>query len=250
MGLFDSGLGGLTVLLRLAEHRIGSEYVYLADTARAPFGTKKIEEIRDIALDCVNFLFKKGSDVVVSACNTAQAALMVSNTQPRKNFFGILDFDLPVGLKKVGVLATVATVNSGIYYRKLSDAGVEVIQRPCQELVTAIESSSPDAEIERIVSEAVFPFRKEGVDAIILGCTHFPLVKHIFEKFSGGMLVLDPAELLAEKLKEIFPKSTDHGVRVTFYVTSDAKTFSEKLKQYFLHLPYTVEEFSWGEVKE
>ncbi|KAF2957471.1 hypothetical protein AS159_07315 [Thermotoga sp. Ku-13t] len=237
-------------MLRLAEHRIGSEYVYLADTARAPFGTKKIEEIRDIALDCVKFLFKKGADVVISACNTAQAALMISNAQPWKNFFGILDIDLPAGLKKVGVLATVATVNSGIYYKKLGDAGVEVIQRPCQELVTAIESFAPDTEIERIVSEAVFPFRKEGVDAIILGCTHFPLVKHIFEKFSGGISVLDPAELLAEKLKKIFPESTDNDVRVTFYVTSDAKIFSEKLKRYSLHLLYTVEEFSWGEVKE
>jgi len=243
-------LGGLTVLLRLAEHGIGSEYVYLADTGRAPFGTKKIEEIRDIALDCVSFLFKRGADVVISACNTAQAALMVSNAQPRENFFGILDFDLPTGLRRVGVLATVTTVKSGIYYKKLSDAGVEVIQRPCQELVTAIESFAPDTEIERIVSEAVFPFRKEGVDAIILGCTHFPLVKHVFEKFCDGISVLDPAELLAEKLKEIFPESTDRAVRVTFCVTSDAKTFCEKLKRYFSHLPYTVEEFSWGEVKE
>ncbi|MBC7122567.1 MAG: aspartate/glutamate racemase family protein [Pseudothermotoga sp.] len=248
IGLFDSGVGGLSVLSQLVRHRIGSEYLYLADTARAPFGTKSVEEVKDIALDCIRFLRGKGADVVISACNTAQAALMALNVQPKENFFGILDFDLPAGLRKVGVVATEATVRSGVYLDKMRRIGVEVFQRPCQELVAAIESCARDEKIVRIVGEAVDSMRQVGVDAIILGCTHFPLVKHVFERLSGKILVLDPAELLAKKLERFLSKNPNGKARVKFYVSSDAESFSKKVLSYGVALPYTVEEFSWGEI--
>ncbi|KUK03690.1 MAG: Glutamate racemase [Thermotoga sp. 50_1627] len=233
---------------QLIRYRAGCEYLYVADTAHAPFGTKSVEEVKDIALDCIRFLRAKGADVVISACNTAQAALMALNAQPQANFFGILDFDLPSDLKKVGVVATEATVSSGVYLDKMNRIGVEVFQRPCQELVSAIESCAQDEKIERIVSEAVDYMRQVGVDAIILGCTHFPLVKHVFEGLSGGILVLDPAELLAKKLEGLLLKNPDGKARVKFYVSSDAESFSKKVQRYGVALPYTVEEFSWGEV--
>lgn len=118
LGLFDSGVGGLTVLYQFLKHGLKFEYLYLADTARAPFGTKTVEEIKGIALECANFLFEKGADVVISACNTAQAALKASGINLGENFFGILDFELPNGFKKIGVLATEATVRSGVYLEK------------------------------------------------------------------------------------------------------------------------------------
>lgn len=186
--------------------------------------------------------------MVISACNTAQAALMALNVQPKENFFGILDFDLPAGLRKVGVVATEATVRSGVYLDKMRRIGVEVFQRPCQELVAAIESCARDEKIERIVGEAVDSMRQVGVDAIILGCTHFPLVKHVFERLSGEILVLDPAELLAKKLERFLSKNPNGKARVKFYVSSDAESFSKKVLSYGVALPYTVEEFSWGEI--
>jgi len=235
-------------LSQLVKLRMASEYLYLADAFHAPFGTKSAEEVKNIALDCVRFLLKKGADVVISACNTAQAALIALNAQPRENFFGILDLDLPAGLRKVGVVATEATVKSGVYLDKMRSIGVEAFQRPCQELVAAIESCARDEEIERIVGEAVRSMREIGVDAIILGCTHFPLARHVFENLSGGISVLDPAELLAEKLERFLPKHETGEARVKFYVSSNAESFSKKLQRYDVPLSYTVGEFSWGEI--
>lgn len=248
IGLFDSGVGGLTVLFQLVKRGVGSEYLYLADTVHAPFGTKDVEEVKNIALDCINFLFEKGAEVVISACNTAQAALLKLRAQPEKNFFGILDFDLPTNLGKVAVLTTEATEKSGVYLEKMRSTGLEPLQRSCQELVTAIEACVEDEEIEHIVERAVQPLRGLGIETIILGCTHFPLVKHVFENLSGGMLVIDPAELLVKKLEKILPRNEAGEVHVKFYVTRDAQSFTRKLQRYGVDFPYTVEEFSWGGV--
>lgn len=251
LGLFDSGVGGLTVLYQFLKHGLKFEYLYLADTARAPFGTKTVEEIKGIALECANFLFEKGADVVISACNTAQAALKASGINLGENFFGILDFELPNAFKKIGVLATEATVRSGVYLEKMRTTGVEVFQQPCQALVTAIESCAQDNEIRNIIVANVQPLLQNKVEAVILGCTHFPVVKHIFQEVFGSIPVLDPAELLVKKLEKIFPANSDHEVYVNFYVTGDSEAFRKRIERYrhLINVPYKVEKISWGELK-
>lgn len=249
LGLFDSGVGGLTVLHQFLAHGLKFEYLYLADTARAPFGTKSVEEIRKIALECIDFLLEKGADVVVSACNTAQAALKISGTNLGDRFFGILDFDFLYGFKKVGILATEATVKSSVYLEKLCAIGIEAIQQPCQALVAAIESCAQDNEIRNIIAGSIQPLMRAKVEAVILGCTHFPIVKHIFQELFENIPVLDPAALLAEKLVRILPTSSNQEAHVKFYVTGDDGDFHKKIKRYehLIGVPYSIEKVLWGE---
>lgn len=251
LGLFDSGIGGLTVLQQFLKHGLKFEYLYLADTARAPFGTKTVEEVKRIALECANFLFEKGADIVISACNTAQAALKASGTNLGENFFGILDFELPNRFKKIGVLATEATVRSGVYLEKLRAMGVEVVQQPCQALVAAIESCAQDDEIRNIIVGCIQPLLETKVEAVILGCTHFPVVKHIFQEIFGSIPVLDPAELLVKKLEKIFPTNSGHEAYVNFYVTGDSEAFRKRIERYrrLVNVPYKVEKISWGDLE-
>lgn len=204
--MFDSGVGGLTVLRAIRE-RFGSvDLVYLGDTARVPYGNKSKETVVRYSLECAEFLISKGVEALVVACNTASSQAIDALRD---------NLDIPVlgvvepGVRKalqftkgmVGVIGTQATIRSGAYQKLLEEAGVEVISKACPLFVPLVEEGLLDGEITRgVVSMYLEGFKKRCVDTLILGCTHYPLLKGPIQDFLPEVVVVDSSEAVAAEL--------------------------------------------------
>ena len=225
IGLFDSGVGGIAVLRKLIDRFPGFDYVYLADTKRAPFGTKSREELVDIVKEDLGILARLGADIVVAACNTADSiATQMDMTLP---YISIIEAGVEtVRGEKIGILATDATVNLGSYANRLS--GRDVVQRSLQELVSLVENDMKDEEILRSYLEESLDEEILQCDEVILGCTHFSLIADIFRKILDSK-VIDPVERIVDKLKAYEPCGSG---RVEIYTTSDVLGFKEKVEKF------------------
>ncbi len=213
IGVFDSGLGGLTVVRSIRERLPGAEILYLADTAHAPYGEKSHEEIRCYSLEIARFfLEEQGTDALVVACNTATSAAIAA----LRERYG----DLPIvgtepGIKpalnttrtgKIGVMATPATL-AGEKYQALVDRlcgtqEVELFERACPGLVERIEAGRADApETRAMLEEWLAPMRRAGVDTIVLGCTHYPLAAEaIGQVMEAPVTLIETGEAIARRL--------------------------------------------------
>lgn len=245
IGVFDSGIGGFTVLQKLVEYMPHNEYVYVADTLYAPYGTKTHQQIFERVTRIINFLALQGADCIVAACNTADAVLKLSSLSARiPPYFGILDFDINFSSAQcIGVAATELTIKSGIYEKLLLNRGIsKIIQRPCQKLVELIENNEVhgrQADIE--IKECFEPFK--NADLVILGCTHLPLLIEKIQTIFPKLRFYDPAESLA---KNIWLSCRQDGKiigKISFFVTQDPLSFHTKISKYqtLLKLPYTVQ---------
>ncbi|MBU6452510.1 MAG: glutamate racemase [Cyanobacteria bacterium REEB67] len=225
IGLFDSGLGGLTVLRRLARTMPDGQYFYLGDTARLPYGNRSRAEIAAYVSEIIAFLQDYDLDTVVMACNTSAAlARDVAQGMAQAGGFELLDLIAPTARyiaslqcrpASVGVMATRATVNSGAFSRALLEGGYggDVKEVPCPELVPLIESGrlgEPDIEsaLNHCLSEYLLALA--GASLIVLGCTHFAFVADRIEALIGGALqgyfpgtvdLIDPAAVLTKHLQ-------------------------------------------------
>jgi glutamate racemase len=210
IGVFDSGIGGLTVLQKLIEILPTENTVYLGDTARAPYGTKSIETVIRYSVENTEFLIEKGVKLVVVACNTSTAlALETLRGQVKVPLIGVLEPGVRKALlitrnKKVGVIGTEATIQSGAYTKALKrHAGdIEVYSRACPLFVPLVEEGWIDNGIASMTVEAYLSSLKQsGIDTLILGCTHYPLLKKAIGNYMGGAVELvDSAE---EIVKEV-----------------------------------------------
>ncbi|WP_292656523.1 glutamate racemase [Nitratifractor sp.] len=211
--VFDSGLGGLTVVRSIRERLPGAEILYLADTAHAPYGEKSHEEIRRYSLAIARFFVEEqGADALVVACNTATSAAIAT----LRERYG----DLPIvgtepGIKpalgatrtgKIGVMATPATL-AGEKYQALVDRlcgvrEVELFERACPGLVEQIEAGAIDAPETRVMLEEwLAPMRSAGVDTIVLGCTHYPLAAEaIRQVMEVPVILIETGEAIARRL--------------------------------------------------
>ncbi len=193
IGVFDSGVGGLTIL-RAVRHALPREnLVYVADAAYVPYGQKSPEQIRDRAMAIAGFLVQQGAKVIVVACNTATAAAIdVLRARLSVPFVGVEPAVKPaVAVTRsgvVGVLATPATLASE-RYRNLIErftTGVRIVAQPCAGLAEHIERGDLDGErTEQLLRGFVEPLLAERADVIVLGCTHYPLVAHIVQRIAG-----------------------------------------------------------------
>ncbi len=206
VGVFDSGVGGLTVLRAIKEKFPNLDLYYLGDTARVPYGSKSPETVVRYSLDCAEFLSERSVDVLVVACNTASSYALdvLRNTLPIP-VVGVVEPGVKKALSvtkgKVGVIGTSATIRSGAYQRKLRDAGVEVLSRACPLFVPLVEEGLVEGDIaERVVKLYLEEFREGKVDTLILGCTHYPLLKDTIQKFLGNVNVVDSSDAVAEEL--------------------------------------------------
>ncbi|MFN0155459.1 MAG: glutamate racemase [Gaiella sp.] len=251
IGVFDSGVGGLTVLHECLVTLPHEDFVYLGDHARLPYGTRPLAEIRRFALEVGHFLERQEVKLVVVACNSATAAaLPVLQQTLDVPVLGVLQPEAHAAARatrnrRVGLLATQATVDSGRYEALVAtvDAGVEVTAVPCPSLVPLIESPDPFSELTvDAVRSAAAPLRAAGVDTVILGCTHFPLIRPIFQRvlgrdvklvFSADETAREVAETLA--LKAIENEPAREGT-YRFLTTGDPETFRESGTR-FLQLP-------------
>ena len=206
VGLFDSGLGGLTVLRQLHARHPHSRCLYLGDTARVPYGQRSPQEIRAIAKEVVQWLRLQGVGVLVMACNTSNAlAFDVAVAEAGVPVVGLID-SAAAGLdsERVGVLATPATAGSGAYRRAIHAIRphARVVEVGCPAFVPLIEAGDLQApELHAAARSYVAPLLEAAVDTVVLGCTHYPLLRPLLsELLPPEVRLVDPAEAAVQRL--------------------------------------------------
>ena len=234
IGVFDSGSGGLTVLREMRTRMPNHEYVYFGDYARLPYGNKPRETIVRFSLEILNFLLSKKVEMIVVACNTIVASAMdelkASCPVPIIGVVGpTLKHVVESGCKNVGVAATDATVRSGIYGEGLASRGVNALSVACPVLVPLIESDSSGAEMDSAIEKYFSNFCGRGIDAVIMGCTHYPIVRNKIDKFlksrGENIRLIDPAIHTADSIKEyLSDREASKPKKTTFWFgkTDDA----------------------------
>ncbi len=218
IGVFDSGIGGLTVLHRILEVLPRENTVYLGDTARAPYGTKSVETVLRYSYENSEFLLEKGVKLVVVACNTSTAiALSQLKNRLAVPVIGVIEPGVRSALQstrtgKVGVIGTEATIQSGAYTHALKAANprVEIYSRACPLFVPLVEEGWTDNEVvEMTVKTYLGGFSQSGIDTLILGCTHYPLLKKAIRKFVGrGVRLVDSAEETAKEVESVLKRKS------------------------------------------
>ncbi len=208
IGVFDSGLGGLTVLRALLRRLPAEDFVYFGDTARVPYGTKGARTVREFARQDAAFLQGLGVKMIVVACNTAAAfALETLQAQFPLPVLGVIEPGVSAALARtrggrIGVIGTSGTIRSGRYQEALAAAvgAPRVVARECPLLVPLAEEGLTNHPLtEMAIAHYLLPLRQAGVDTLILGCTHYPLLKPAISRFMEPETVLvDSAEELAE----------------------------------------------------
>ncbi len=251
IGVFDSGVGGLTVLHELLVTVPHEDVVYLGDNARLPYGPRPLEEIRRFALEIGRQLEREGVKLVVVACNSATAAALPElQRELSVPVVGVLQPEAHAAARAtrnrtIGLLATEATVASGRYEALIwtLDAGVSVHAAACPRLVPLIEADDPfSAETVAAVREVAAPLREAGVDTVILGCTHYPLIRPIFQRVFGRdvMLVFSADETAREVAETLRRKGIEGDAgregSYRFLTTGDPETFRVTGSR-FLQLP-------------
>jgi glutamate racemase len=255
VGVFDSGVGGLTVLHELLVRLPHEDYVYLADSARLPYGDRRPEELRTFALEVAEALLARRIKLLVVACNSATAAaLPVLRERLMQTTLGVeaLGSVQPAAVQavaatrrgRVGVLATPATVTTGAYAAAIAatDPFVEVVSVPCGDLAARIEEGTIDAALVSAVRGYCAPLRDAGVDTVILGCTHYPLVKPIIQRMLGPeVAIITSGAPLARQVEHVLgTRGLDRPAKEEgtygFLCTGDPALF-ERLGTRFLQLP-------------
>jgi glutamate racemase len=216
IGLFDSGIGGLTVLQQITEALPRENTVYLGDTARAPYGTKSVETVLRYSFENTAFLVEKGVKIVVVACNTSTAiALDALRQEHSVPVIGVIGPGVKRALavtrnKKIGVIGTEATIQSGAYTRalKAQDPEVEVYSRACPLFVPLVEEGWTDNAVVKMTVEAYLgSLKQSGIDTLVLGCTHYPLLKKTIRQFLGrGVRLIDSAQAIAKEVAVLLEK--------------------------------------------
>jgi glutamate racemase len=251
VGVFDSGVGGLTVLHECLVTMPHEDFVYLGDHARLPYGPRPLEVVREFALEIGRYLERQDVKLVLVACNSATSAALPQLQEALSvPVVGVIQPEAHAAVqasrsRKIGLLATEATVDAGRYAEFVAalDAGAQLIALSCPRLVPLIEGDEPfGAETTAAVREYAKPLKDAGVDTVILGCTHYPLIRPVFQRvFGRGVTLVFSAEETAREVaetlarKRIENEETREG-SYRFQTTGDPEVF-RALGQRFLQLP-------------
>lgn len=237
IGVFDSGVGGLSVLREMLPNFEEERIVYVADRSEAPYGVRSIEDVRALSHDVASRLISRGASTVVVACNTASAGALASLRAafPEVAFVGMEPALKPASEATksgvVGVLATEVTFQGALFSSLIDQFAVDLtlITRAAPEWVNLVESGKIEgSEAEQSVSEHVTPLLDAGADAIVLGCTHFPFLTATIEKVArGAATIIDPAPAVARQARRVHA-AVDANPGLEALVSGDLKEF-EKL---------------------
>ena len=213
IGIFDSGVGGLSVLRAIRQQLPGESLLYLADQAHVPYGSRPLEEVCLFSWAITRYLLSKGARLIVLACNTASAAALqyLRQTFPQVPFVGMEPAVKPAAESTqsgvVGVLATPATFQGALYASVVERfaQGVTLLQHTCPGLVAQIEAGHLDApEARRILENALQPMLAQGIDTVVLGCKHYPFVIPLIQDIVGpAVRVVDPAPAVARQVGRV-----------------------------------------------
>ena len=257
IGVFDSGYGGLTVLADIRASLPQYDYLYLGDNARAPYGTRSFDVVYDYTLEAVQELFDRGCSLVILACNTASAKALRTIQQndlpqiaPNKRVLGVIRPSAEVlgsltKSKHVGILATEGTVNSNSYVLELEKFSPEVTihQQSCPMWVPIIENNRHDSEAGRLfIQEDVKRLLEKdpAIDTILLGCTHYPLVKSYLESILPNHIsVISQGKIVAESLSDYLIRHPEMEMECSkngslqFLTSENTHVFNEKASVFY-----------------
>lgn len=246
IGIFDSGVGGLSVLHAILDLIPGEWFVYLGDQAHVPYGARPADQIKIFAEAITQFLLHQGAKMIVVACNTASAAAL---KYLRAQFPGIQFVGMEPAVKpaaettqtgKVGVLATPATFQGELYASVVErfGKGVELLQNTCPGLVDQIERGELDSPAtQSILKHALSPMLEKGIDTVVLGCTHYPFVIPQIQAIAGDQVrVIDPAPAIARQTARVLEKSgilNTSGLHheTKFFTSGDPSTMQVLIKK-------------------
>jgi glutamate racemase len=213
IGIFDSGVGGLTVLREIIKKVPAENLFYFGDTARFPYGTKNLEDVKMFVFKIAEFLYSRDIKLLVAACNTASAAAL---DDLRNSFsipvIGVIEPGAKAAAactknKRIGVIATEGTVNSAAYDKAIHkiDKKVSVFSSPATQLIDYIEKGVlDDRHLDIAINECISPLINQEIDVLILGCTHFPLIEHQIKACcNDGFKVISSAEETAKEVARI-----------------------------------------------
>jgi glutamate racemase len=271
IGIFDSGVGGLTVYRALHERLPNERFVYLGDTARVPYGTKSLATVERYAVENSRFLQAHGIKLLVVACNTASAlALPAIRKAVTVPVMGVIEPGSRAavevaGSEKIGVIATEATVQSHAYARAIASFGskAEVIERACPLFVSLAEEGWANSDVARVVAhDYLNEFKKTPVGALVLGCTHYPILRDVISETVGvNVNLIDSGAATARDVETLLEQSDlthdepfglyqerrlcddlDH-----FYVTDAAERFAKVAERFLGSAPTILEAVEiWG----
>lgn len=216
VGVFDSGVGGLTILHELLRELPDERFLYFGDTGNCPYGVRSVEDIQRLAVNATRFLIDRGAKLIVVACNTASVtALQTLRDTFEIPFVGVVPAVKPAAERtragRIGVVATEASAR-GDYLRRLIRqfaGGAQVFARGCPQLVTLAEEGKLDGpEAEEAVRACVTPLLNEGIDQLVLGCTHFPAMRSVFERVAGPTVALiDSGAPVARQTRRVLERT-------------------------------------------
>lgn len=265
IGVFDSGVGGLTVVREIMRQSPQERIVYFGDTARVPYGSKSKDTILRYSRQIIRFLKTQHVKAIVVACNTASAlALPEIKKESDIPIIGVVKPGAKMAAnttskKKVGIIGTEATVNSAIYTSTIQavDTGIQVIGKACPLLVPLVEEGwLKDPVTEEVASRYLAEFQTSGIDTLILGCTHYPLLRSLVAKLMGpGVRLINPAYETASALKTLLeqkaicnpiPPQLQNDM-YQFYVSDAADKFKHFANSI---LPYDIETIQQINIEE
>jgi glutamate racemase len=249
IGVFDSGSGGLTVLKAIRERMPSADILYFGDIKNAPYGPRSHAELSQLTIKALQRLRDGGATSIVSACNSVSTSLAISlfdtleiaperlieMVGPTARYFRHAD-------ARILLVATQATVESGIYQNAFEMLGKSIQTLAIPELAGAIEFGKADDQIECIIRDSLASVRRGSFDVLILGCTHYPLVLKVFERVLGeGVLIFDPAHAVAERIAEMWwPQEVGQG-NIHFLISKDSTPFRKFAAAIMGAAAYTIE---------
>ncbi len=251
IGVFDSGIGGLSVAREILRKLPREHIIYFADTAHVPYGERSLNEIRYFALGITRFLIEQGAKAVVMACNMSSAVALddARILWPDVPIIGVIEPGARAavkasGGKPIGILATTGTVKSGAYVSQIAaiDSSIQVSQQACPRFVPLVEAGLAESEEAEVAArEYVEPLVRAGCKVLVLGCTHYPFLRRAIELAAGAdVVVVDPAEETAATLAHVLSEQGILSVSMAgtheFYASGDVTSLKE-LGSRFLGLP-------------
>ncbi len=259
IGIFDSGVGGLSVLREIRAQMPNEHLIYFGDQGHVPYGPRSMEQIQNFSEGITRFLLRHNSKIIVVACNTASAAALkyLRATFPDVQFVGMEPAVKPAAEKtqtgRVGVLATPATFQGALYASVVERFanGVELLQSTCPGLVNQIEKGELDSPATRVILEdALLPMLKKNIDTVVLGCTHYPFVIPLIEQIVGeNVRVIDPAPAVAKQVKRLLEAggmlNQNLGGGNIRFITSGEVDSVKRLLSTLLGLDSEVEAVMW-----
>ncbi len=254
IGVFDSGLGGLTILKHFLKQLPECDYIYLGDNARVPYGPKSAEVIYSYTREAIDFLFAKDCKLIVLACNSASAQALRKIQQeylpkkyPGRNVLGVIiplcqSVAKDIEIKKAGVIGTKATITSHAYREEIKklNPNIEIFEQATPLLVPLVEEGwAKTREAKMILRKYLRPLKNKKIESLILGCTHYPfLLKEIKGIMGKNCKVSDPGEVVAKSLKKYLERHSEYELKqgsgkVEFYTTDSVDKF-KKMGERFL----------------